>query len=218
MSHFRDQGAHSLYGLRELQVVMSDAAGDEWGGGLSPSRWSKWQVQPATGATYRKHREAARLAAFRSLVHFMQPLPPSDGDVLRKGALVGGGGGRLTDSWYRCIGGIKQQLCQCSSLQISSERGWDPQSRPADFTMTGLTGSSGWFSQILWLNNSVIHTLSAFKAPIPSFKSLPFGQGTLFFSIPFRFAFFFFFFAAFGCSSAAARLPALPSSHPCTSA
>lgn len=67
-------------------------------------------------------------------------------------------------------------------------RGWDPQSTPADFTMTGLTASSVWFSQILWLNNSVIHVLSALKAPIPSFKSLPFGQGILFF-LPYSYAF-----------------------------
>lgn len=95
-------------------------------------------------------------------------------------------------------------------------RGWDPQSMPSDFTMTGLTGSSVWFSQILWLNNSVIHVLSALKAPIPSLKSLPLGQGTLFFSHPVPLS--LFFFAACSHSSTPEFPPALPSSLLCTSA
>lgn len=93
-------------------------------------------------------------------------------------------------------------------------RGWDPQSMPTDFTMTGLTGSSVWFSQILWLNNSVIHVLSALKAPIPSFKSLPFGQGTVFFSCAVPLS----LFCCIQCSSTPASSPALPSSLLCTSA
>lgn len=123
---------------------------------------------------------------------------------------VGGGGGRLADSWYRCIGGIKQQRCQYSRLQKSSERAGIHK----DFTMTGLNGSAVWFSQILWLNNSVIHILSALKSPILSFKSLPSGQGTFFFSrtVPLS------LLAAFSCSSPAACSPAFPSSLLLTSA
>ena len=80
--------------------------------------------------------------------------------------------------------------------------------------MTGLNGSSVWFSQILWLNNSVIHILSALKSPILSLKSLPSGQGTFFFSctVP------LFLFAAFSRSSPAVFSPAFPSSHRHTSA
>lgn len=176
--------------------------------GFLPLRRSKWQVQPATAATYRKHHEAARMAAFRSLVHFIRPLQASEQACSR--GRVGGGGGRLADSWYRCIGGIKQQLCQYSRLQKSSERAGIHK----DFAMTGLNGSSVWFSQILWLNNSVIHILSALKSPILSFKSLPSGQGTFFFSgtVPLS------LFAAFSCSSPAAFSPAFPSSLLLTSA
>lgn len=125
-------------------------------------------------------------------------------------AAVGGGGGRLADSWYRCIGGIKQQLCQYSRLPKSSERAGIHK----DFAMTGLNGSAVWFSQILWLNNSMIHILSALKSPILSFKSLPSGQGTFFFSrtVPLS------LLAAFSCSSPAAFSPAFPSSLLPTSA
>lgn len=56
----------------------------------------------------------------------------------------------------------------------------------------------------------MIHILSALKSPILSFKSLPSGQGTFFFSgtVPLS------LFAAFSCSSPAAFSPAFPSSLP----
>lgn len=106
--------------------------------------------------------------------------------------LVGGGECSLTDSWYRCIGGIKQQCCQYCSLWISSE--------DAKY--------SYWFhydriSQQLWMifSDSVTQQFSdprsiGFKGPIPSFRSLPFGQGLL--SL---IELCFSFFAAFSCSS-----------------
>ena len=128
-----------------------------------------------------------KIGSFYVFGPFHQPLLPAEATCC--GGVERGGEGRLTESWYRCIGGIKQQPCQCSSLQISSD-GARISKVCTDFTMTGLTGSSVWFSQILWLNNSVIHILSAFKAPIPSFKSLPFGQGAFFSPIQFRFPFF----------------------------
>ena len=206
MSHFRDQGAHSLYGSSELHEVMSDAAG------LWPFRWSKWQVHPATGATYRRHQEAARLAAFRSLVHFLSRLP-GRGDMLRRTSRRRGRQiNRQLIQVYR-----RYQTAALSIQQPPNffRRGWDPRSMSTDLTMTGLTGSSVWFSQILWLNNSVIHVLSALKAPIPSLKSLPLGQGTFFFSHPVP---LFAFFAACTYSSTRASPPALPSSLLCTSA
>lgn len=94
--------------------------------GFLPLRRSKWQVQPATAATYRKHHEAARMAAFRSLVHFIRPLQAS-GQAC-SGGRVGGGGGRLADSWYRCIGGIKQQLSIQQAPKVF-RKGWDPRFR-----------------------------------------------------------------------------------------
>lgn len=173
MSHFRDQGVHSLYGSTELQVVMFDTAG------LLPFRWSKWQVQPATRATYRRHQKQQDWQLL-GLWSISSAITSSRGDVLwrtrgRRGRQIN----RQLIQVYR-----RYQTAALSIQQAPNflRRGWDPQSMPTDFTMTGLTGSSVWFSQILWLNNSVIHVLSALKAPIPSFKSLPFGQGTLFFS------------------------------------
>lgn len=154
---------------------------------------------------------SCKIGSFYVFGPFHQPLLPAEATCC--GGVVGGGEGRLAESWYRCIGGIKQQLRQYTRLQISSDGAQIPKVC-TDFTMTGLTGSSVWFSQILWLNNSVIHVLSAFKAPIPSFKSLPFGQGAFFSPIQFRFP----FFAALGCSPTPTSSLTLPSSLLCTSA
>lgn len=171
MSHFRDRGANSHYGPAELQVVISDTAG------FLSFRWSHWQVHPATRATYRRYQEAARVAAFVPW-SISSAITTSRGDVLWR---TSGGGGRQINR--QLIQVYRRYQTAALSIQQAPNicrRGWDPQRMPSDFTLTGLTASSEWFSQILWLNNSVIHILSALKAPIPSFKSLPFGQGTLF--------------------------------------
>lgn len=98
------------------------------------------------------------------------------------GGLAGGGERQINRQLIQVYRWYQTAALSIQQAPNFFERGWDPWSVPTDFTMTGLTGSSVWFSQILWLNNSVIHILSALKAPILSFKSLPFGQGTPFFS------------------------------------
>lgn len=67
---------------------------------------------------------------------------------------------------------------------------------PTDFTMTGLVRSAAWFSQILWLNNSVSHVLSALKALSQVSRAYPLDKG--YFSL---IQLCFSFFAAFSCSS-----------------
>lgn len=177
---------------------MFDAAG------LLPLQPSKWQV-------HRKHREAARMAAFRSLVHFIRHYDRANRrapeDVWEEG------GGRLADSWYRCIGGIQQQLCQYSRLPKVLRKGLDPYRFGHDRIKWELRMI---FSDSVTQQFSDPHSIG-FKVPLSwVWKAYPPDKGHSF--SPARFRFPFFFFAAFSRSSPAAFSPAFPSSLLCTSA